>query len=166
MRIGIGYDVHKLVKDRDLIIGGIKIPYEKGLLGHSDADVLVHAIMDSLLGALALGDIGKLFPDTSDEFKDIDSCELLKRVYELIKSKGYRIVNIDSVVALEKPKIGKYVDEMRKKLATILEISIDDISIKATTTEGLGFVGEGKGASAKAVSLLEKKVIISKGTLV
>lgn len=156
MRIGIGYDVHKLVKGRNLIIGGIKIPHEFGLLGHSDADVLVHAIMDSMLGALALGDIGKHFPDSDMEYKDIDSCQLLKRVNELILNKGYKVSNIDSVVALETPKIGKYIDEMREKLSNILEIDMEQISIKATTTEGLGFVGTKEGASSHAVTLLKK----------
>ncbi len=156
MRIGIGYDVHKLVKGRNLIIGGIKIPHEFGLLGHSDADVLVHAIMDSMLGALALGDIGKHFPDSDMEYKDIDSCQLLKRVNELILSKGYKVSNIDSVVALETPKIGKYINEMREKLSNILEIDMEQISIKATTTEGLGFVGTKEGASSYAVTLLKK----------
>lgn len=157
MRIGFGYDVHKFAENRKLIIGGIEVPHSKGLLGHSDADVLVHAIMDSMLGALALGDIGKHFPDTDQEYKDIDSCQLLKRVYSLIKDKGYKISNIDAVVALEEPKIGKYIPLMQEKLARILEIQENQISIKATTTEGLGFVGEKLGASASAVCLLEKK---------
>lgn len=156
MRIGFGYDVHKFAENRKLIIGGIEVPHSLGLLGHSDADVLVHAIMDSMLGALALGDIGKHFPDTDMAYKDIDSCELLKRVYDLIKDKGYKIGNIDSVVALEEPKIGKYIPLMQEKLARILEIEENQISIKATTTEGLGFVGEKLGASASAVCLLEK----------
>lgn len=155
MRVGIGYDVHKLVKDRKLIIGGIEIPHDFGLLGHSDADVLVHAIMDSMLGALALGDIGKHFPDNDMKYKDIDSCELLKRVKEIISNKGYKVSNIDSVIALETPKIGKYIDSMREKLAKILEINISQISIKATTTEGLGFVGLKDGAAAYSIVLLE-----------
>lgn len=156
MRIGFGYDVHKFAEKRKLIIGGIEVPYSKGLLGHSDADVLVHAIMDSMLGALALGDIGKHFPDTDMEYKDIDSCQLLKRVYALIKDKGYKIGNIDSVVALEEPKIGKYIPLMQEKLAKILEVQENQISIKATTSEGLGFVGQKLGASASAVCFLEK----------
>ncbi len=156
MRIGIGYDVHKLVKNRKLIIGGIEIPYEFGLLGHSDADVLVHAIMDSMLGALALGDIGKHFPDNDMEYKDIDSCELLKKVNFLIQEKGYEVSNIDSVVALESPKIGMYIESMKEKLAKILGIDISQVSIKATTTEGLGFVGTKEGASAYTVTLLKK----------
>ena len=156
MRIGVGYDVHKLVENRKLIIGGIEIPHDFGLLGHSDADVLVHAIMDSMLGALALGDIGKHFPDNDMEYKDIDSCELLRRVNSLILERGYKVSNIDSVVSLEKPKIGMYIDSMREKLADILNIDITQISIKATTTEGLGFVGTKEGASSYAVTLLEK----------
>lgn len=158
MRIGIGYDVHKLVENRKLILGGIEIPSEYGLLGHSDADVLVHSIMDAMLGALALGDIGKHFPDTSDEFKDIDSCELLQRVYKLIKNEGYIIGNIDTVVALQSPKIGKYIEDMRKKLSNILKIELNQISIKATTTEKLGFVGKKEGCSAYAVCILEKRI--------
>ncbi|MDO5028426.1 MAG: 2-C-methyl-D-erythritol 2,4-cyclodiphosphate synthase [Bacillota bacterium] len=156
MRIGIGIDVHKLVKGRKLILGGIEIPHSFGLLGHSDADVLVHAIMDAMLGALALGDIGQHFPDTDMAYKDIDSCHLLERVYKLIKDQGYRIENIDSVVALQEPKIGKYIPQMRDKLGKILDITENQISIKATTTEGLGFVGTKDGASASAVCLLEK----------
>lgn len=165
MRIGIGFDVHKLVENRKLILGGIEIPYEKGLLGHSDADVLIHAIMDSILGALSLGDIGKLFPDTDEKYKDIDSTYLLEKVMDLVFEKGYAIGNIDAVIALEKPKIGKYIDDMRKKLSPILKTDIENISIKATTTEGLGFVGKGEGASCQAVVLLEKKVRISKDTI-
>lgn len=156
MRIGIGYDVHKLVKDRKLIIGGIEIPHDYGLLGHSDADVLVHAIMDSMLGALALGDIGKHFPDNDMKYKDIDSCKLLEKVNSLIVKEGYKVSNIDSVVALESPKIGKYIDEMRKKLSNILEIDINQISIKATTSEGMGFVGTKEGASSYSVTLLKE----------
>ncbi len=156
MRIGIGYDVHKLVKDRKLIIGGIEIPHDYGLLGHSDADVLVHSIMDSMLGALALGDIGKHFPDNDMKYKDIDSCKLLEKVNSLIAKEGYKVSNIDSVVALESPKIGKYIDEMRKKLSSILEIDINQISIKATTSEGMGFVGTKEGASSYSVTLLKE----------
>lgn len=156
MRIGIGYDVHKLIENRKLILGGIEIPSEFGLLGHSDADVLIHAIMDAMLGALALGDIGKHFPDSSAEYKDIDSCKLLKRVYKLIKDEGYKIGNIDSVIALQAPKIGSYIPKMREKLSEILEIEENQISIKATTTEELGFVGKKEGCSSYAVCLLEK----------
>lgn len=156
MRIGMGYDVHQLVEGRKLIIGGIEIPHSLGLLGHSDADVLTHAIMDALLGALALGDIGKHFPDTDMKYKDVDSCELLSHVIELIHSKGYRVGNIDSVVALQSPKIGKYIPQMQEKLAKIMEVEADRISIKATTTEQLGFVGRSEGASSYAVCLLEE----------
>lgn len=156
MRIGFGYDVHRLVEKRDLIIGGIHIPYEKGLLGHSDADVLVHAIMDSIIGAMAKGDIGKLFPDTDEEYKDIDSCELLSRVKDLMDKEGYEIVNLDSTVAIERPKIGSYILDMRKKLSDILDTDIDNISIKATTTEGMGFVGTGEGAAAYSNVLLRR----------
>lgn len=156
MRIGIGYDVHKLVNDRKLFIGGIEISYEKGLLGHSDADVLIHAIMDSILGALALRDIGYHFPDTDNEYKDIDSKILLKRVYEIMKSKNYKIGNIDSVIACQKPKLSPYIDDMRKVIAEILNTDIENISIKATTTEKLGFIGRGEGISSEAVCLLER----------
>ncbi|WP_297393063.1 2-C-methyl-D-erythritol 2,4-cyclodiphosphate synthase [uncultured Peptoniphilus sp.] len=156
MRIGIGYDVHKLVNDRKLFIGGIEISYEKGLLGHSDADVLIHAIMDSILGALALRDIGYHFPDTDNEYKDIDSKILLKRVYEIMKSKNYKIGNIDSVIACQKPKLSPYIDDMRKVIAEILNTDIENISIKATTTEKLGFIGRGEGISSQAVCLLER----------
>lgn len=157
MRIGIGYDVHELVSGRKLFIGGIEIPYEKGLLGHSDADVLIHAIMDSILGALALRDIGYHFPDNDNEYKDIDSKILLKRVYEIMKSKNYKIGNIDSVVACQRPKLAPYIDDMRKVIAEILNTQIENISIKATTTEGLGYVGEELGISAQAVALIEKE---------
>lgn len=156
MRIGIGYDVHKLVSDRKLFIGGIEIPYEKGLLGHSDADVLIHAIMDSILGALALRDIGYHFPDNENEYKDIDSKILLKRVYEIMKSKHYKIGNIDSVIACQEPKLAAYIDDMRKVIAEILNTDIENISIKATTTEKLGFVGRGEGISSESICLLER----------
>ena len=156
MRIGIGYDVHKLVDDRKLFIGGIEIPYEKGLLGHSDADVLIHAIMDSILGAIALRDIGYHFPDTDNEYKDIDSKILLKRVYEIMKGKNYKIGNIDSVIACQKPKLAPYIDDMKKVIAEILNTDVENISIKATTTEKLGFIGRGEGISSEAVCLLER----------
>ena len=156
MRIGIGYDVHKLVDDRKLFIGGIEIPYEKGLLGHSDADVLIHAIMDSILGALALRDIGYHFPDTDNEYKDIDSKILLNRVYEIMKGKNYKIGNIDSVIACQKPKLTPYIDDMKKVIAEILNTDVENISIKATTTEKLGFIGRGEGISSEAVCLLER----------
>ena len=156
MRIGIGYDVHKLVEDRKLIIGGIEIPYERGLLGHSDADVLIHAIIDAILGALALRDIGYHFPDNDNKYKDIDSKVLLSKVYEIMKSKNYKIGNIDSVVACQAPKLASHIDDMRKTIAHILKTDIDNVSIKATTTERLGFVGRGEGISSEAVVLLER----------
>lgn len=157
MRIGIGYDVHKLVKGRLLIIGGAEIPHSLGLDGHSDADVLVHAIMDSLIGALALGDIGKHFPDTDDEYKGISSIELLKRVYGLIEDKGYKIGNIDSVISAQKPKLAPFIENMRKNLSEILNTDIENISVKATTTEKLGFEGREEGISAQAICLLVRK---------
>jgi len=153
-RIGNGYDVHQLAKGRKLILGGVEIPAEKGLLGHSDADVLLHAIMDAMLGALALGDIGKHFPDTGAEFKDIDSKILLKRAYQLVRERGYTIGNIDSTVVLEKPKIAKFIPEMQKVISEILECAPEDISIKATTSEKIGFIGREEGAVAYAVALL------------
>ena len=156
MRIGNGYDVHKLTEGRKLILGGVEIPYEKGLLGHSDADVLVHAIMDALLGALAKGDIGKLFPDSSAEFKDISSILLLKKVNEVLKKENYTIINIDSIVAAQAPKLAPYIDEMRKNIADALETDVANISVKATTTEKLGFEGRGEGISSYAVCLIGK----------
>ena len=155
MRIGNGYDVHKLVEGRNLILGGVDVPYEKGLLGHSDADVLIHAIMDALLGACALGDIGKLFPDSDAEFKDISSVLLLKKVAEVLKRENYTIINIDSIVAAQKPKLAPYIQEMRSNIANALEIPVDCVSVKATTTEHLGFEGRGEGISSYAVCLLE-----------
>ena len=155
-RIGNGYDVHKLVEGRKLILAGIEIPHHLGLLGHSDADVLVHAIMDGLLGALALGDIGKHFPDTDEKYKGISSMELLKEVSKLIKSRGYEVVNIDSIVAAERPKLKPHIEQMRKNVAEILEIAVDDISIKATTEEKLGFTGREEGIKSYAVVLLKK----------
>lgn len=159
MRIGIGYDVHTLVEGRKLIVGGVEIPYEKGLLGHSDADVLVHAIMDAILGAICQGDIGNIFPDTDDEFKDISSIELLKRVKEVMDGKGHYIVNIDSVIIAENPKFAPYIESMRNIIAETLDIRMIDISVKATTTERLGFCGRGEGIAAEAVVLLEEKVV-------
>lgn len=156
MRIGNGYDVHKLVDGRKLILGGVEIPYEKGLLGHSDADVLVHSIMDALLGALAKGDIGKLFPDNSAEFKDISSILLLKKVNQVLKKENYAIINVDSIVVAQSPKLAPYIDIMRKNIADALETDMENISVKATTTERLGFEGRGEGISAYAVCLLEK----------
>lgn len=157
MRVGLGFDVHKLVNDRDLIIGGIKIPHKLGLLGHSDADVLIHAIMDSILGAMAKRDIGYHFPDTDNKYKDIDSKILLSKVYDLMVEENYKIINIDCVVSAQKPKLAPYIDSMRKVIAEILNTQIENISIKATTTEGLGYVGEELGISAQAVALIEKE---------
>ena len=155
-RIGSGVDFHQLKKGRELWIGGVHIPFEKGADGHSDADVLLHAICDALLGALALGDIGVHFPNTSDEFKNIQSSILLERTIELVKQKGYSVVNIDSTICLEKPKLKQYTDKMRKVIAGIANVSNDDVSIKATTTEEMGFVGKGKGIIAYATVLLKK----------
>ena len=154
MRIGMGYDVHKLVENRKLILGGVEIPYEKGLLGHSDADVLLHAIMDALLGASALGDIGKHFPDTDMKYEGIDSKILLKKVYELMREKGYKIGNLDSIIVAQKPKLKDYIEEMRKKMAKILHTDIENVSVKATTEEKLGFTGSGEGISAQSICLL------------
>jgi len=156
LRIGFGTDFHKLTEGRDLWIGGVKIPHHKGALGHSDADVLLHAICDALLGAASLGDIGVHFPDSSAEFKDIDSKILLKRTVGLIQQAGYAIVNIDSTLCLQVPRIKPYVDEMQKAIASIAGIAVNDISIKATTTEKLGFVGREEGLVAYAVVLLSK----------
>lgn len=154
IRIGYGIDFHQLVEGRDLFIGGIKIPHDKGALGHSDADVLLHAICDALLGAACLGDIGVHFPDTSAEFKNIDSKILLKKTFELIKQEGYSIINIDSTLCLEAPKIKSYVPQMQQVIAGILVISVKDISIKATTAETMGFVGRKEGLVAHAVCLI------------
>lgn len=156
MRIGNGYDVHKLAENRRLVLGGVEIPHEKGLLGHSDADVLVHAIMDALLGACALGDIGKLFPDTDDEYKDISSLLLLKKVGEVLKSEKYTIINIDSIVAAQSPKLSPYINIMRENIANALGIPAENVGVKATTTERLGFEGRGEGISAYAVCLVKK----------
>ena len=156
MRVGLGYDVHKLVEGRDLIIGGVTIPYEKGLLGHSDADVLLHAISDALLGAAALGDIGKLFPDNDPAYKDADSLVLLRKVGVKLTGLGYRPVNIDATVIAQAPKLAPHIPEMRKRIAFALGMDIDAVSVKATTEEGLGFSGEGLGISAHAVCLIEK----------
>jgi 2-C-methyl-D-erythritol 2,4-cyclodiphosphate synthase len=155
-RLGSGIDFHQLVEGRDLFIGGVKIPHEKGALGHSDADVLLHAICDALLGALSLGDIGVHFPNNDPAYKDIDSKILLERTYALILQKNYRLVNLDSTVCLENPKIKKYSGEMRKVIAAILKTDIDNISIKATTTETMGFAGRGEGLVAYATVLIEK----------
>ena len=154
MRVGLGYDVHRLESGRDLIIGGVKIEYEKGLLGHSDADVLTHAIMDALLGAACLGDIGLHFPDTAGEFKDISSIVLLERVRDLIKDAGYEIGNIDATIIAQAPKMRPYIDVMRKNIADALKIDINQVNIKATTEEHLGFTGRGEGISSEAICLL------------
>lgn len=156
MRIGHGYDVHKLTENRKLIIGGVEIPHDKGLDGHSDADVLVHAIMDSILGALALGDIGKHFPDTDEKYKGADSIKLLEYVCGLMKQKGYSIGNIDATVIAQKPKLSGYIQDMRKRIASACNTDINNINIKATTEEKLGFTGECLGISAHSVCLLEK----------
>lgn len=154
MRIGHGYDVHRLTENRKLILGGVEIPYEKGLLGHSDADVLVHALMDSMLGALALGDIGKHFPDNDNSYKDIDSLVLLKRVNELILNNGYKMGNCDITVIAQRPKLAPFIFGMRKNIADVLECDISQVNVKATTTEKLGFEGAGEGISAHSVCLL------------
>lgn len=156
LRIGQGYDVHKLVEGRKLIIGGVDIPYEKGLLGHSDADVLIHTIMDAILGALGLGDIGTHFPDTKDEFKGIDSRVLLRRVNGLLRDSGYRINNMDAVIIAQEPKMAPHIEKMKGNLADDLGIDLGQINIKASTTEGLGFVGAKAGITAQAIVLLEK----------
>ena len=157
MRIGFGFDVHRLSEGYDLWLGGIKIPHTKGAVGHSDADVLLHAICDAILGALALGDIGKHFPDTDAKFKGIDSKLLLAHVITLVNEKGYKVGNIDATLCLEKPKIMPYVDEMRACIATICNVTIDDISVKATTNEKLGYIGNEEGVNAYAVALMLKK---------
>ena len=155
-RTGHGYDVHKLVENRDLILGGVNIPHEKGLLGHSDADVLLHAVMDALLGAAALGDIGKHFPDTDERYKGADSMKLLSGVSALIKNQGYRIENIDSTVIAQAPKLAPYIETMRKNIAKAAGCSPDAVNVKATTEEHLGFTGEKLGISAHAVCLISK----------
>jgi 2-C-methyl-D-erythritol 2,4-cyclodiphosphate synthase len=156
IRIGTGFDVHRLEEGYQLILGGVEIPHSKGCVGHSDADVLIHAICDALLGALALGDIGQHFPDTSEAFKGIDSRILLKKVNELILEEGYQIGNIDSTLALQKPKVKIYIPKMREELARVLQVDVSQISVKATTTEKLGFEGREEGVSAQAVCLLER----------
>ena len=154
MRVGMGYDVHRLVPERDLIIGGVKIPYERGLLGHSDADVLLHTIMDALLGAAALGDIGKHFPDNDPAYKGADSLMLLGRVGEILSEEGYVIENIDSTIIAQKPKMAPHIEQMRKNIADTLGLDISRVNVKATTEEGLGFTGTGEGISAQAVALI------------
>ena len=156
MRIGMGYDVHKLTEGRPLILGGVTVPWEKGLLGHSDADVLVHAIMAALLGAAALGDIGLHFPDTDPRYKGISSIILLEKVGELLREKGYEPGNIDATIIAQKPKLRPYIDEMRKHVAAALDMSVEDVSVKATTEEGLGFTGTQEGISSHAVCLIRQ----------
>lgn len=156
MRIGHGYDVHKLVEGRKLILGGVEIAYEKGLLGHSDADVLTHALMDALLGAAALGDIGKLFPDNDPDYEGADSVELLKKVTALLRKHGYRLGNVDCTVIAQRPKLAPHIPLMRERLAAAMGTTADRVSIKATTEEGLGFSGQGLGIAAHAVALLEE----------
>jgi len=155
MRVGIGYDVHKFEEGRKLIIGGVDIPYERGLAGHSDADVLTHAIIDAICGALCIGDIGSLFPDTDDDYKDIDSMVLLAELRKRLKENNYKIGNIDSIIIAQEPKMRPHIDQMRENIAKVLEISIQDVSVKATTTEKLGFEGRKEGISSQAVVLIE-----------
>jgi len=160
-RVGIGYDVHRLGEGLPFFLGGVKIPHSKGAIGHSDADVLIHAICDALLGAANLGDIGRHFPDTSDEFKGIDSKILLRRTHVLIRQKHYKIVNIDCVVMLEKPKVKDFIVVMQAALAKVLELDSDRVSVKATTTEGMSFVGKEKGVAAQAVVLISREILQS-----
>ncbi|MEA4825479.1 2-C-methyl-D-erythritol 2,4-cyclodiphosphate synthase [Clostridium sp. JNZ J1-5] len=157
MRIGMGYDVHRLTENRKLIIGGVDIPYSKGLLGHSDADVLLHAIMDSLLGAAALGDIGRHFPDTDPKFKGISSIDLLKEVRNLLDKEGYEIVNIDATIIAQKPKMAPYIPKMIKNISSTLQIDDNLVNVKATTEEGLGFTGNEEGISSQSICLINKK---------
>lgn len=157
MRIGHGYDVHRLVEGRRLILAGVDIPWEKGLLGHSDADVLTHALMDALLGAAALGDIGKLFPDTDPAYEGADSIELLRRVTTILREHGYRVGNVDCTVIAQRPKLAPYMQRFRENLASAMETGTDRVSVKATTEEGLGFTGEGLGIAAHAIALLEEE---------
>lgn len=157
MRIGQSQDIHRLVEGRDLIIGGVKIPYEKGLLGHSDADVLLHAIIEALIGAMGLKDIGTHFPDKDPKYKGISSLELLKKTKELLDENNYKVINIDSLIVIEEPKMAPHIDEMRKNIANILDVEIKDVNVKATCAEGLGFVGNKEGALAQAVVLIDDK---------
>lgn len=156
MRIGHGYDVHRLVEGRKLILGGVEIPFEKGLDGHSDADVLVHAVMDALLGAAALGDIGKLFPDNDERYLGADSVELLKKVRDVLQEHGWKLSNLDATVIAQRPKLAPYIDTMRKRIADALETDAENVSVKATTEERLGFTGSGEGIAAHAVCLIER----------
>ena len=165
MRIGMGYDVHRLVENRELIMGGVRIPYEKGLLGHSDADVLLHAVMDALLGAAALGDIGKHFPDNDPAYAGISSMVLLEKVGELLLEKGFFIENIDATIIAQAPKMRPYIDTMRENIARVLGLDTDHVNVKATTEEGLGFTGSGEGISAQAVCLLASPLDLNAGTV-
>jgi len=155
VRVGHGYDVHKLVHDRELYLCGVKIEYEKGLLGHSDADVALHALSDALLGAAALGDIGKHFPDSDEQYKGISSITLLEYVMKMLKEKGYSVVNADVTIVCQRPKLAPYIAKMRENVARVLEVDVDSVNVKATTTEGLGFEGEGLGISSTAVVLID-----------
>lgn len=157
IRIGQGFDVHQLVEGRPCIIGGVTIPYEKGLLGHSDADVLLHTITDAILGALAMGDIGKHFPDTDPEFKDADSLKLLLHIWQMIRERGYRLGNVDATIIAQKPKMAPYIPQMVEVIAKALDAEIDQVNVKATTTEQLGFIGRGEGIAAQAVVCLIKE---------
>lgn len=163
MRIGCGYDVHRLIEGRRLILGGVEIPYERGLLGHSDADVLLHAISDALLGAAALGDIGKHFPDSDPAYEGADSLELLRRIAGLLTEKGYEIVNVDATVLLERPKLRPYIDRMRERISGALGIPVSGVSVKASTEEGLGFTGREEGIAAQAVALIEERKEAERG---
>lgn len=156
-RIGCAYDAHRLTKGRDLILGGVKVPYDKGLLGHSDADVLSHAIGEAILGALSLGDLGKHFPDTDPKYKDISSLKILSMISDMAKEEHAKIINIDSTIVAEEPKLSQYIKRMRENIAKVLKIDPDRVSVKATTTEGMGFTGRKEGISAYAVVLMEKK---------
>ena len=156
LRIGHGYDVHKLVENRKLIVGGVEIPYEKGLLGHSDADVLLHAISDAILGAAAMGDIGCLFPDNDEKYKDADSLVLLSEVVKAVAEKGYSVINIDATIIAQRPKMRMHIDKMRENIASVCGVDTDCVNVKATTEEGLGFTGLGEGISSHAVCLIEK----------
>ena len=155
MRVGMGYDVHRLTEGRDLVIGGVKIPYEKGLLGHSDADVLLHAVMDALLGAAALGDIGRHFPDTDEQYRGISSMKLLEKVGDMLEEELYEVENIDATIIAQRPKMAPHIEEMRRNIAAALHLELDQVNVKATTEEGLGFTGTGEGISAQAVACLD-----------
>lgn len=156
-RVGNGFDVHAFAEDRPLIIGGIEIPYEKGLIGHSDADVLLHTVADACLGAIGEGDIGRHFPDTDPNFKDADSAKLLQHVWKLVRNKGYKLVNIDCIIMAQKPKMAPHIEKMQERIAELLEASIEQVNVKATTTERLGFVGREEGIASQAVVLLQKE---------